>query len=209
MIEHLCEQLSDEWWELHRGRPTASSFSKILTPKTCKVSAQAEDYICELIASKYAIDLPRGGFENDHTRNGINTEPEARRWYEMECGEDVRQVGFVTTDDGRFGCSPDGLVGEDGGLELKCPSGKVHVAYSLVGGLPDEYKAQVHGCLVVTGRSWWDFCSYHPGLPPLRVRVTRNSYTDLLQRELDTFWGRYQDKLNQFNGVGLRDALSA
>lgn len=191
-----CEQYSEPWWEARRGVPTASNFKRIITPATGKLSAQADDYICELIAEKYHIGAmdELSGPATAAMRNGTETEPEARRWYCLE-QDDVREVGFIMTDCGRFGCSPDGLVGENGGLELKCPVGKTHIRYLLDGHLPDEYKAQVHGSLIVSGRAWWDFLSYVPGLPPFKIRVEPDDFTDKLRAALEVFWQKYQDTI--------------
>jgi hypothetical protein len=128
---------------------------------------------------------------------GIEVEPEARRWYELEAGAPVTNGGFCLTDDGRFGASPDGLVGE-GCLELKCPMLKTHVAYLAKGTLPREYLLQVHGQLIVTGRLWVDFVSYayHASrLPPFKIRVERNEVTKRLAEELESFWSKYVELL--------------
>ncbi len=205
-----CLQYSPEWWQLRLTVPTASCFDRILTPKTMKPSAQQEDYICELIGDLIAPTAPFFTEREGHTaamRNGINTEPEARRWYEMECGLDVRQVGFIKTDDDRFGASPDGLIlGIDGnpigGLELKCPLPKTQVKYLVSGDLPDEYKWQVHGSLIVSGLSFWDFVSYCPGLEPLRIRVEPDKDTEALKAELEKFWVKYQKTLAAVRAKG-------
>lgn len=195
-----CRQLTPEWWEARRGVPTASQFGRILTPKTLKPSAQADAYIDELIGDLVSLNPPvfsQNGYTAAMTA-GREFEPEARRFYEMERGVDVREVGFVMDDLGRFGCSPDGLVGDDGGLELKCPLPKTHAGYLREGGLPVEYAPQVHGSLVVTGRAWWDFLSYAPGLPEVLVRVTPNEYTEALREALEVFWARYMEAMDKF-----------
>lgn len=199
-----CEQYSDAWWSAHRGVPTASRFAKIVTPKLARYSASAAELICRLIAETLTTEplADQGAPESYAIRRGNQLEPEARRWYEFECGLDVRQVGLCLTDDGRFGCSPDGLVGEDGGLELKCPLPATHVAYLLEGKVPDDYMPQVHGSLIVTGRKWWEFVSYCPGLPSLRVRVTPTDYTRKLELALEQFWADYQAALGRFKTLG-------
>jgi hypothetical protein len=197
MKTHMMLQYSPEWWEIRRGVPTASQFDKILTP-TGKLSSQATAYIDELIADRFVLN-PNFMTERPMTRamaNGTDMEPEARRWYAMEHPERrVVQVGFCVTDDGRFGCSPDALVGDDGVLELKCPLGKTHVGYLREGLLPADYRPQCHGHLIVTGRPWVDFVSYAPGLPPFSIRVTADSYTEKLRSALDVFWEQYQATL--------------
>jgi len=193
-----CEQGSPEWFLARRGIPTASCFDRILTPKQCKPSAQAEEYIAELIGDLYNPGVPDRA-ENFTTRamqNGIDLEPEARRWYEMHVDQDVQRVGFVVSDCGRWGCSPDGLVGEDGLLELKCPMLKTQVKYLLAGTLPDEYRCQVHGQLIVTGRKWVDFASYASArLQPLLIRVEPDAFTDKLRTALEAFSERYAEVL--------------
>ena len=208
---HHCIQKSPEWWELRRGIPTASDFDKIMQPVKCKPSASQVPYICQLIADRICLTPPFFTEREGHTaamRNGENLEPAARSWYELESGFEIEQVGFCTTDDGRLGCSPDGLVkwGDQykGGLELKCPELKTHMAYLLDGsGLPSEYGPQVHGQLIVTGLPFVDFMSYAPGAPPLLVRVEPDDYTEKLRAALEEFWGRYQtawEKVQQMGG---------
>jgi len=197
-----CQQTGPEWWMVRRGIPTASNFGKILTPAKMELSKQADDYIAELIADRAQLHAP---VSTDHPMsrdmaNGVNMEPEARRWYAMEADVDVRQVGFCLTADGRFGCSPDGLIGDDGGLELKCPSLKTQVKYLLDNdALLFDYRAQVHGSLIVTGRDWWELVSYAPGLPPVRLRITPDAYTAKLRAGLDEFHARYMDLLSRFD----------
>ncbi|MBY0515118.1 MAG: YqaJ viral recombinase family protein [Gemmataceae bacterium] len=187
-----CVQYSPEWWEARRGVPTASRFDRILTPKTSKPSSQQEPYTHELIADRVRFD-PRVVTDrpmNAAMRHGVDCEPEARDWYALEGNHDVQQVGFCLTDDGRMGCSPDGLVGTDGLLEIKCPEPKTHVGYLMAGTLPDEYRCQVHGQLLVTGRRWCDFFSYCPGFDPFLIRVAPDEFTDRLASELARFVDR-------------------
>lgn len=187
-----CQQRSKEWWDCRRGVPTASQFGKIMTPKTMKASASQESYINRLIAEKYANVWPQENvYVSQSMQNGIDGEDEARSWYSFDQDVDVQQVGFVLSDCGRFGCSPDGLIGDDGGLEIKVPDLETHAGYLLTGELPDEYKCQVHGSLIVTGRKWWDFLSYSDCLPPLRVRVVPDEFTTKLSDVLNEFSKKY------------------
>ncbi|MEM9236783.1 MAG: lambda exonuclease family protein [Verrucomicrobiota bacterium] len=113
--------------------------------------------------------------------NGIRLESEARqRFAELE-GVEVKECGFALHESKRFGCSPDGhLVGKfiRRGLEIKCPLPETHVRYLMAGTLPDEYRAQVHGSMAVTGAKAWYFFSYCPGLPPLKLLVKRDQFTE-------------------------------
>lgn len=189
-------QYSPEWWETRRGVPTASSFDRILTGGG-KPSAQQDDYVAELIGDIHTL-LPNFFSErpaaNRAMQHGTDTEPEARRWFEMESELEVRQVGFCLSDDGRFGCSPDGLVYTGGellaALELKCPQPKTQVRYVLDDELPNAYRPQVHGQLLVTGLPCVHFVSYCPGLPPLVKRIEPDDYTARLAEELERFWGK-------------------
>ena len=188
-----CEQGSPEWFDLRRGIPTASCFDRILTP-TGKESTQAMAYASQLIAERLTgVSL---GFEgNRHTERGTELEPQARAYYEFVAGP-VVEVGFCLRDDGIAGCSPDGLVGDDGLLEIKCPSPAVHVEYLLAGKAPTKYLAQVQGQLWVTGRAWCDFLSYHPLMDPVLERVSADAeYHTLLEaailkfsKLLDSLW---------------------
>ena len=188
-----CNQYTAEWWDARRGIPTASEFSRIVTPKKWDFAKGSSTYAQELIAQLYD---PFYGchdeFMSTAMSNGSAMEPEARRYYEFSRGVQVEQVGFCLTDDGRFGCSPDGLVGEDGGLECKSPKPTTQIKWLLGGGVPDEHLAQCHGCMYVTGRKWWDFLSYHPSIPHLLVRVERDEKTEALGEHLDTFDKSYR-----------------
>ena len=199
-------QYSPEWWQIRCGLPTASEFSRIITAKKGELSQGQNGYIAQLLADRASLTAPFFTQRGGHTaamRNGENCEPEARRWYDMAFDCSVRQVGFIKTDDCRFGCSPDGLVGHaqsseffraEGGLELKCPELQTHMTWLLKGGLPLTHKAQVHGCLVVTGLKWWDFVSYAPGADPIRIRVVPDEYTAKIKEALETFWDDYNAK---------------
>ena len=167
-----CEQGTPEWLQARLGIPSASSYSKLVTT-TGKSSAQAEAYINQLVAERITGEATVFHVTEPMAR-GVELEPEARFRYEMETGNLVRQVGFLMHDTLQAGASPDGLVGENGGLEIKCPSPATHVEYLRDGNLPSKYIQQVQGCLWISGRDWWDFMSYHPKMEPLIVRVFRD-----------------------------------
>lgn len=196
MIVFDFQQYSPQWFKERRGVPTASEFNRIVTAAKWQYAAGAESYINDLIADKFC---PWYGNADDRITTamaeGSTMEPTGRRYYEFDNRCQVKEVGFVLTDDRRFGCSPDGFVGEDGGLELKSPKHHTHVGWLRDGVVPPQHLAQVHGCLLVTGREWWDFMSYAEGLPPLLVRVTPNEKTDALRVCLERFWDEYQTAL--------------
>lgn len=153
MIIVDCIQASQEWHQARRGVPSASNFDKILTPKKCEPSASQDKYIDQLIGDTLSLYYPPAAesFTNSAIRHGQQTEAEARRWVSKELLCDIEQVGFCLTDDGRFGFSPDGLIGEDSGLELKCPMEVTQVGYIRGGVVPSDYKPQVHGPLLIGG----------------------------------------------------------
>lgn len=203
MKTHAVAQRSEQWFAARRGLPTCSRFDSILTPKTGKASAAQESLINELIAE--SIQPPEAGlikpqFTTAEMEQGMVLEAEARCAYELEFApEPVSEVGFVTHDSGLFGGSPDALVGESGGVEIKCPLLSTHIGYVRAGDLPSDYKCQVHGYLIVTGRGWWDFFSYARNAAPFRLRVTRDDFTAKLEAELHAFCARYNAERAKFN----------
>lgn len=165
---HRFPQGSDEWWQTRLGIPTASRFDDLLTPKTLKPAAARDRYRAELVA-EYLLGQPLDWGSSQWTERGTDMEDEARRWYEMHMEIDVERVGFITTDDGTAGGSPDGLVGTQGGLEIKCLGAGAHMQRVLYD-VP-EHIGQVQGGLWLTKRSWWDVLYYNPELPKRIIRV--------------------------------------
>lgn len=195
-------QKSSEWWQIRRGLPTASAFNRIIQPVTGRPSEGQNAYIVELIDSIVNHDYsfePSNGYVSPAMEHGIDLEPAARSWYELEHNCDIEQVGFCLSDCGRFGTSPDGLVSTDGSVEIKCPQRKTHIRYLTKRALPSEYKAQVHGILLATGRAWCDFVSYSPveELPNLVIRVVPDKFTAELKNALDHFLVNYEFELRK------------
>lgn len=170
MITVDCAQGSPEWFAARAGIPTASCFDKIITTRG-EQSKSAQKYLYQL-AGERIIGMPAETYCNGAMQRGIELEAEARQLYELTTEKQAQTVGLCYMDgDKKFSCSPDSLIGDDGGLEIKCPLISTHVEYLIKGKLPTEYFQQVQGSLFVTGRHWWDFVSYCPGLDPLIVRV--------------------------------------
>jgi putative phage-type endonuclease len=169
------EQRSPEWFAARCGVMSASNFDKLIT-STGKPSTQIDGYINQMIADKIIGYVPSNGAEqpNAAMQRGTDMEPEARAYYEL-IATPVVEVGFCLHDEYEFGCSPDGLVGDDGLLEIKCPSAHTQIEYIKSNSIPSKYVAQVQGQMLVTGRKWCDFLSYHPDLKPLLVRVQRDA----------------------------------
>lgn len=189
------EQRSEAWFRARAGRLTASNFHRVLTPSG-KDSSQWRELAIEMCCSRIRPDEIQGE-GNRHTDRGEELEPEAREEFSRIMGLEVEQVGFIVQDNELVGCSPDGMIKINGqyaaGVELKCPLAKNHAKYLLDGVLPGQYKAQVHGSMIVTGLPYWYFMSYCRRLKPLILRVDRDSYTDTLQDALERFIIYYAD----------------
>ena len=198
---HSVEQGAPEWLSLRLGMPTASEFCKIITP-TGKASTQAEAYsnrlVAELLTGKSAD--PFAG--NDWTTRGNELEADAAAFYELQFGGDIKEVGFITNDEETFGASPDRLVDENGLLEIKCPAPHTHVGNLLDGQIDGKYTPQVQGQMLVTGRSWVDWLSYHPEMQPSIIRIERDEkYLELMRSMLTEFTENLQRKFQQLKGV--------
>lgn len=174
MLIHDVEQGTEEWHRLRAGIPTASEFSKLVTSQAV-VSASLEDYALTLACETYAGKIVDGFEGNKYTERGKQLEPLAIADYELTHQVDVQRVGFCTDRYMKYGCSPDGLVGDKGGLEIKCKIGKEHLKalmyYDQYRKVPPQYYAQPQGSMFVTGRKWWDLFFYHPDLPTLTIRL--------------------------------------
>jgi len=191
------EQGSPEWFEARLGIPSASMFSKIVTTKGAW-STQADSYINQLVAERLTGEREEI-YQSHHMIRGTELEPEARDMYCLMKDVEVQEVGFCLHDTLKAGCSPDGLIGEDGGLEIKAPAPATHVEYLRGGVLPSRYKQQVMGCLWITQREWWDFVSYHPNMKPLIVRVERDEeYIAALEECVTKAVNLIEENVNQF-----------
>jgi hypothetical protein len=180
------EQGTDEWFAARRGMPTGSKAKMIVTPKTGALSSMASKYIAEIIANEIEPDEDHfvGNF---WTERGNELEPEARAWYEFVTGNNVTEVGMIHNDEGTAGVSPDGLVDDDGLIEIKCPKASTHVEWFLTGGLPDDHKPQCHMQLSISQRDWLDFISYHPSLNPFIIRIYADDYTEKVGVAVEKF----------------------
>ena len=180
---HDCKQGELAWTKLHFGIPTASGLDNLLTPEfELRKGELPKTYVYKKVAEKLQgrplIDLSASSFAMDQ---GMIVEEEARPWYALEYDKKIKQVGFITTDDDRFGCSPDGIFwdGPEGnsdacGLEIKSPAAHTHVKYLVNGVLPKEYVVQVYGSMFATGFKKWIFVSYRRGFPALVLEIHRD-----------------------------------
>lgn len=171
MIIVECRQGSPEWFAAKRGIPSASNIERIITPKGLKPSSQADAYRYKLLA-EWATGETAMDAGSQFMQRGSELEAEARAWYELANGVEVQQVGFILNNDRTFGCSPDGLVGSDGDLEIKCFEAAHHVKALLEG--DDDYVLQCQARLWVTGRAWCDRLYYNPAMPVVCRRLERD-----------------------------------
>ena len=202
-----CFQGTPEWLAARAGRATASEFSSILAKGEGKTRAE---YLRKLVAERLT-GKPTESFSNVHTLRGNEQESMARLAYEAAIDDFVEQVGFCQHDTLEAGCSPDGLVGKNGGCEFKCVLPHVHVETMLRGELPPKHKAQVQGCLWITEREWWDFGSYCPEMPShlrlFRVRVHRDEpYIKTLESEVARFLEEVDATAAKFSVGALQEA---
>ena len=174
VVLHDVVQGSRQWWDLRIGTPTVSKLSRILTPSKLEISKSADAYAAELVGERLlGRPLDEAEVDTMWTARGTDLEREARDWYAFHKGVEVQTVGFVSMLDGAFGGSPDGLVGDDGGLEIKCRGAKMHIR-SVMGVDDIADRLQVQGYLYLTAREWWDVLAYNPELPKRIVRVYRD-----------------------------------
>jgi predicted phage-related endonuclease len=177
MSLHIFEDLTqgeEEWLAARRGIVTASVVGQLITPQTIKPASNDKSRALHAqLAAGRITGQSDSVFVNDDMMRGTLHEPFARDRYAEVNGVEVRQVGFAILDGFgfRLGASPDGLVGDDGGLEIKCPRAKTHIQTILTDQVPAYNMAQVQATLVVTGRDWWDFVSFCAGLPLYTKRV--------------------------------------
>jgi putative phage-type endonuclease len=188
-----CEQGTAEWKALRAGKVTASRICDVMAKIKTGEAKTRLDYKIQILSEMLTGVPQEDGYVNAAMQWGSEQEPFARAAYEIREGVMVDQVGFVqhpTID--QAGCSPDGLVGDDGLVEIKAPKSSTHLQYLLAGKVPAEYVPQMCWQLACTGREWCDFVSYDPRMPEhLQLFVVRfasdPSYTALVEQEVRRF----------------------
>lgn len=193
-----CKQGEPEWLKARLGKVTASEIDSLVSP-TGKVRTGdgPQKYLYRKVAERL-LGVPLDDFQSFAMAQGQIVETEAVPWYAFQHGVTVDRVGFCTSDCGRYGFSPDGLIGADGGLEVKSPQPAKHVQYLLEGGVPEEYALQVQFSLFVSGRKWWKFVSYSRQMPALVVHVEPDpKLQHAIAEALNIFLIRFDEALAQ------------
>lgn len=183
----MIEQGTDAWLQERCGRVTASRIADMMAKTKSGYSSSRANYAAQLVAERLTGCVPPS-FTSAAMIHGTETEPEARRAYEFFVDRDVQQVGFIPHPSIEMaGASPDGLVGDDGLIELKCPLTATHIDTLLTGAIPDKYMKQMQFQMACTGRQWCDFGSYDPRLPErMRLFVKRVPRDEKAIGEIET-----------------------
>lgn len=199
-------QRTAEWLESRRGWCTCSCFDAVLAKgKDGGESKTRTAYVVKCVCERLTGEIVEG-FRDAGMDRGIDVEPFGLMAYEATTGRLIQPAGFIPHPEiERCGGSPDGLVGDDGGIELKCPDKThVHLDTLLRARMPPEYRPQVQGYMMVTGRSWWDFVSYDPRLPShLELYVERiqrdEEYIAKLRTEVIRFINECDEMIERLN----------
>ena len=202
------EQGTDEWFAIRCGKVTASRIADIIATTKSGYSASRANYeaqlICEILTGK-----PAESFTNAAMQWGTETEPLARAQYELKTGNMVNQIGFVEHPMiEQAGASPDGLIGEDGCIEIKCPNTSTHLDTLLSQKVPSKYITQMTWQMVCAGRKWCDFVSYDPRLPEnLQLYIERieldEDYAKKLQNEVVMFLVEVNEKVEKLRKINV------
>jgi hypothetical protein len=171
-----CTQGSAKWLFARRGKPTGSRYGDIVTPTGLASKAAARKKLMFELLGERISGQTAPHFESEAMRRGTQLEPEARAWYSLQEGVEVRQIGFAYWLDGRAGASPDGLVGDDGCIEIKCRLLHNHLLALATDVLAPAEFMQAQGVMAACGRQWCDFVHYTdaPNVPSRVLRVQRD-----------------------------------
>lgn len=209
----MSVQGSAEWLAERCGSVTASRFSDVLAKIKSGESASRRNYRAEIVCERLT-KTPADHFETAEMRRGTEQEPHARMAYEAMTGSFVVEQGFIKHPTIAWcGASPDGFIGDDGGIEIKCPNTAQHID-ALLKGMDSDHIAQVQGNLWVSGRRWWDFISYDSRLPEhLQLYVQRvnrdDTYIAKMEAEVKAFLAEVDELLAKLSKLGVKDLRKA
>ena len=158
----MFDQGTPEWLAERAGKVTASMLSNVMMAKT---TAGYQNYLAQLICERLTGE-PVDTFKSAAMEHGNETEPQARAFYEMETGNDVVECGFIQHATlANSGASPDGIIGDLGLIEIKCPQPAKHIKNLMGGTIDKAYMLQMQWQMECTGREWCDFVSFNPSFP--------------------------------------------
>lgn len=210
MTEQLI-QGTTEWLQARCGLVTASRVADIVAKTKSGYSASRANYMAELIAERLT-GQPAPSYTNAAMEWGTLNEQGARSAYEFFTDASVIEVGFIkhpTIE--QAGASPDGLVGDDGLVEIKCPNTATHIDTLIGGKVPGKYQTQMLWQMACTGRQWCDFLSYDPRLPAnMRTFVKRlhrdDAEIERLETEVRAFLDELSEKIDALNNLNMKEA---
>lgn len=204
---HECEQYSDAWYRAKNGIPSASQFHNIITPTGVPTRGDRRmKYMYRLIAEKLLKQSMDDRFENYWTKRGKDMEGEAA-WafagHQQMVAATLQKTGFLTTNDGKVGASPDRLIaGTKEAVEIKCPSPWVQVEY-LLQGVEDNYKPQVQGQMLVGDFAAVHLWCWHPNMPPYhQVFLRDEDYIERMRKELWYFCNELDAETDRAQRLG-------
>lgn len=179
-------QGSAEWFAARLGRVTASRVADVIAKTKTGYGASRKNYLAELVLERLTGKAEEG-FTSSAMQWGTDNEPDARSAYQFEKNTRVVQVGFVAHPHiAMTGASPDGLVDDDGLLEIKCPNSATHLDTLRTSTIPARYITQMNWQMACTGRQWCDFVSFDPRFPEhMRLFVKRHHRVDADIRALE------------------------
>lgn len=198
------QQGSDAWKSARCGKVTASRVADVVARTKSGYGASRANYMAELIAERLT-GVPAEGFTNAAMVWGTEKEPQARLAYAFFRDVEVEQVGLVQHPMiSMSAASPDGLVDDDGLVEIKCPGTATHIETLLGAQIPQKYITQMQWQMACTGRQWCDFCSYDPRLPESMrthiVRVPKDApLIETLERDVALFLAELAEKVSQLS----------
>jgi putative phage-type endonuclease len=202
----MIEQGTDEWFAARIGKVTASRVADVIAKTKTGYSSSRDNYMAQLICERLT-NQKADGFTNAAMQHGTETEPLARAAYEALHDVLVDEVGFVPHPKILMaGASPDGLVGDNGLLEIKCPNTATHIETLLSQTVPGKYNTQMQFQMTCTDREWCDFVSFDNRLPEeLQLFVKRvprdNVFIRLIEGEIVQFIAELDDKINKLMKV--------
>lgn len=198
----MMQQGTDEWFAARVGKVTASRVADVIAKIKSGESASRANYRAELVAERLT-GKSADGFTSSSMKWGTDCEPLARAAYEAESGLLVMETGLVDHPTiSMTGASPDGLIGADGVLEIKCPETKAHIETLLTNEAPAKYIPQMMWQMACTGRAWADFVSFDPRMPPeMQLAVVHVPRDDKLvqqyEAEVEAFLGEVADTVDR------------